>query len=80
LEPAAVVKRGKKGGKVLEDFDSRGMASWSVPWALWKEIVLDIRHPGGDEWDVGVWTHSYDPRSQIFESQGARLAISTRNL
>ncbi|KAI5856367.1 hypothetical protein BZA05DRAFT_199048 [Tricharina praecox] len=71
LETAMVVRRGKKGVKVLEDLDSSGTASWSVPWALWKEIVVDIDYPGRGEWDVGVWTHTFDPRSQIFESRGA---------
>jgi len=78
LEPAAVVKRGRKGGKVLEDVDSRGMASWNVPWALWKEIVVDVQYPDRDEWDVVVCTDSYDPRSQFFDLREARLAISTR--
>ena len=72
LETAVVVKRGKKGEKVLEDLDSRGTATWNVPWALWKGIVVDIGYPGTGEWDVGVWTHNFDPRSQIFESRGAR--------
>lgn len=63
----------RRGGVVLRHLESEVEARWSVPWSLWKGVVIDVESAGGVESDMlDVWTHEWKPNTQVFESRGAR--------
>ncbi|KAA8894607.1 hypothetical protein FN846DRAFT_401571 [Sphaerosporella brunnea] len=63
--PTAYTLRKNASIYTLTDGETATAARWSVPWGLWKPILITLSCPSSSE-TVGLHTHDFDPRSQTF--------------